>query len=144
MCNLFVFQASLLKNTKLTKAKLKNCWMKATRCPKPRIQETKTNKLVPDCHVLSSVKYTVKRALAYIYIQSWAKYLEPFSRFSFVTSETELVVYRNCMCEMPSDLKLGPSPSKKNYFYLLQWLPFKIDEKRFLFHLKNFFRSQDI
>ena len=28
--------------------------------------------------------------------------------------------------------------------YLLHWKPFKSDEKRFLFHLKSSFRSQDI
>ena len=30
------------------------------------------------------------------------------------------------------------------FFYLLQWLPFKNDEKCFLFHLKSLFRSQEI
>ena len=32
----------------------------------------------------------------------------------------------------------------KKLFYLLQWKPFKNDEKWFLFHLKSSFRSQDI
>ena len=40
--------------------------------------------------------------------------------------------------------KVGLSPPKQNSFYLLQWKPFKNDEKCFLFHLKNSFRSQDI
>ena len=35
-------------------------------------------------------------------------------------------------------------PSKENLFRLLQWNPFKNDEKCFLFHLKISFRSQDI
>ena len=35
--------------------------------------------------------------------------------------------------------KVGLSPSKKNLFYLLQWKPFKNDEKSFLFHLKALF-----
>ena len=42
------------------------------------------------------------------------------------------------------DFKVGLSPSKKNFFYLLQWRPFKQDKKCFLFHLKSFFRSPDI
>ena len=41
------------------------------------------------------------------------------------------------------NFKVGPWPFKKN-FYLLQWKPFKIDEKCCLFHLKSFLRSQDI
>ena len=41
-------------------------------------------------------------------------------------------------------LKLGLSPSKKISFYLLQWKPFKNDEKCFLFHLKSSFLSQNI
>ena len=32
----------------------------------------------------------------------------------------------------------------KELYYLLDWKPFKIDEKGFLFHLKSSFRSQDI
>ena len=40
-------------------------------------------------------------------------------------------------------LKVGLSPSKK-LFYLLHWKPFKNDEKCFLFHIKSYFRSQDI
>ena len=32
---------------------------------------------------------------------------------------------------------------KKKMRYLLQWKPFKNDEKCFLFHLKSSFRSQD-
>ena len=40
--------------------------------------------------------------------------------------------------------KVGLSPSKKILFYLLHWNPFKNDEKCILFHLKSFFRSQDI
>ena len=41
-------------------------------------------------------------------------------------------------------LKSDSRLSKKNLFYLLQWLPFKNDEKCFLFHVKTSFRSQDI
>ena len=42
-------------------------------------------------------------------------------------------------------LKLKPgSHFPKKLCYLLDWKPFKIDEKCFLFHLKRFFRSQDI
>ena len=33
---------------------------------------------------------------------------------------------------------------EKSCFYLLQWKPFKNDEKCFLFHAKSFFRSKDI
>ena len=33
---------------------------------------------------------------------------------------------------------------QKKMFYLLQWQPFKNDEKCFLFPLKSFFRSQDL
>ena len=33
---------------------------------------------------------------------------------------------------------------QKKLCYLLRWKPFKNDEKCFLFHLKNSFRSQDI
>ena len=40
--------------------------------------------------------------------------------------------------------KVGLSPSKKNLCYLLHWKSFKNDEKRFLFHRKSSFRSQDI
>ena len=40
-------------------------------------------------------------------------------------------------------LKVGLSPSKKK-FYLVQWYPFKNDEKYFLYYLKSSFRSQDI
>ena len=40
-------------------------------------------------------------------------------------------------------LKVGLSPSKK-VCCLLDWKPFKIDEKCFLFQLKSFFVSQDI
>ena len=38
---------------------------------------------------------------------------------------------------------LGLSPSKR-IFYLLQWKPYKNNEKYFLFHLKSSFGSQDI
>ena len=41
-------------------------------------------------------------------------------------------------------LKVGFSPSKKIFYYLLQWEPFKNNEQCFLFHLKSSFRSQDI
>ena len=44
---------------------------------------------------------------------------------------------------MSSQIKVGPSPSKK-IFSLLQWKPFKDDEKYFLFHLKSSFRFQGI
>ena len=40
--------------------------------------------------------------------------------------------------------KVGLSSSKKISFYLLQWKPFKNDEKCFLFHFKRSFRFQDI
>ena len=40
-------------------------------------------------------------------------------------------------------IKVGLSPSRIS-FYFLQWLPFKNDEKWFLFHLKSSFHSQDI
>ena len=39
-------------------------------------------------------------------------------------------------------LKVGLPPLKNNYF-LLQWKPFRNNEKCFLFHLKSFLRSQD-
>ena len=41
-------------------------------------------------------------------------------------------------------LKVRLSSSKQVSFYLLQWKPFKSDEKCFLFHLKSSFHSQDI
>ena len=41
-----------------------------------------------------------------------------------------------------SSLKVELSPPKK--IVLLHWKPFKIDEKRFLFHLKSSLRFQDI
>ena len=41
-------------------------------------------------------------------------------------------------------LKSDSHLPKKFRFYLLQWKPFKNDEKCFLFHLKNSFRSKDI
>ena len=41
-------------------------------------------------------------------------------------------------------IKVGLSPSKKNFYCLLQWWLFKNDEKSFLFYLKSSFRSQDI
>ena len=41
-------------------------------------------------------------------------------------------------------LTIGLSPSKKIHFYLLQWKPFKSDEKCFLFHLKGSFPSKNI
>ena len=34
-----------------------------------------------------------------------------------------------------TSIKVGLSPSKKNYFYLLQWKPFNNDEKSFFFIL---------
>ena len=34
-----------------------------------------------------------------------------------------------------SKLKVGLSPFKQNFLYLLQWKPSKNDEKCFLFHL---------
>ena len=46
--------------------------------------------------------------------------------------------------ENQGSIKVGLSPSIKNCSYLLQWKPFKNDEKCFLFHLKSFFCSQDI
>ena len=50
---------------------------------------------------------------------------------------------KQVFCKTKTLLKVGLSPSK-NYFYLLQWKPFKNNEKLFLFHLKSSFRSQDI
>ena len=41
-------------------------------------------------------------------------------------------------------IKVGLSPFKKVFFYLLQWKPFKNNEKGFLFYLKSSFRPQDI
>ena len=41
-------------------------------------------------------------------------------------------------------VKVGLSLSKKILGYLLDWKPFKSDEKYFLFHLKGSFSSQDI
>ena len=41
-------------------------------------------------------------------------------------------------------VKVGLSSSKKIFCYLLQWEPFKNDERFCLFHLKSSFRSQDI
>ena len=52
--------------------------------------------------------------------------------------------YKQMKLQENSRIKVGFSPSKKNYFYFLQWKPFKNDEKYFLFHLKSSFRSQDI
>ena len=40
-------------------------------------------------------------------------------------------------------LKSDPHTPNK-LFYLLQWKPFRTDDKCFLFHLKRFFCSQDI
>ena len=59
-------------------------------------------------------------------------------RGSFPLETVDLVTFPEVI------LKVGPSPSKKNSFYLLQWKSFKNDEKCFLFHLKSSFRSQDI
>ena len=42
------------------------------------------------------------------------------------------------------NFKVGLSPSKKNFFYLFQWNPFKNNEKCVLFHLNCSFRYQDI
>ena len=42
------------------------------------------------------------------------------------------------------EFRVGLLPSKKTLFYLLQWQPFKNDEKCFLFHLKSSSHSQDI
>ena len=41
-------------------------------------------------------------------------------------------------------LKIGLSHSKKKLFYFLQGKPLKSDENCFLFHLENYYRSQDI
>ena len=48
---------------------------------------------------------------------------------------------------MPEDdwlVKIGLLPSQKNFFYFLQWKPFKNGEKYFLIHLKSSFGSQYI
>ena len=47
--------------------------------------------------------------------------------------------FKSCSGEW---FKVGLSPSKQNSFYLLQWKPF--NDEKCLFHLKSFFRSQDI
>ena len=39
--------------------------------------------------------------------------------------------------------KIGFSPFRKTFFFLLLWKPLKNDEKCFLFNLKSFFCSQD-
>ena len=61
--------------------------------------------------------------------------------FAFFTIAAELKTTWNWT---KNKFKVGLSLSKKNYFYLLQWKPFKNNEKRFLFHLKSSFHSQDI
>ena len=45
-------------------------------------------------------------------------------------------------CQMPNWKSNSDLPKK--LCYLLDWQPFKNDEKCFLFHLKSYFRSQDI
>ena len=51
----------------------------------------------------------------------------------------------NFVYEVVKDtIKVGLSHAKRKLCYLLDWKPFKNDEKCFLFHLKSFFRSQDI
>ena len=39
-------------------------------------------------------------------------------------------------CELQENIKVWFSPSKKSWFYLLQWKAFKDDEKCFLFHFR--------
>ena len=41
-------------------------------------------------------------------------------------------------------VEVGISPSQKKMCYLLDWKPFKNDEKSFFFRLKSYFCSQDI
>ena len=41
-------------------------------------------------------------------------------------------------------VKVGLSPSEKISFYLIQQNPLKNEEQGFLFHLKGYFRSQDV
>ena len=50
------------------------------------------------------------------------------------------------LCSMKSVflLKSDSHRPKKKLCYLLDWKPFKNDEKRFLFQLESSFRSQDI
>ena len=45
------------------------------------------------------------------------------------------------LCSIPFK---SESHLPEKLFYLLQWKPFKNDEKRFLFHLNSSFHSQDI
>ena len=50
-------------------------------------------------------------------------------------------IYQYTFCR---SIKVGLSPSKQNYFYLLQWKSVKNDKKCFLFNHKSSFLSQDI
>ena len=48
------------------------------------------------------------------------------------------------LCNNFTFIKAGLSPFKKNLCHLLDWKPFKNDEKSFLFHLKSSLRCPDI
>ena len=48
------------------------------------------------------------------------------------------------LCNNFTFIKAGLSPFKKNLCHLLDWKPFKNDEKSFLFHLKSSLRWPDI
>ena len=64
-----------------------------------------------------------------------------------VIKSTSLKIQDNIILEitiMLRNVKVGLLPSEKKNFYLFQWKPFKNNEKCFLFHLINSFRSQDI
>ena len=65
----------------------------------------------------------------------FVQYNKYFTRFSFVMLHSESC---NNYC-LKSDSHLP-----KKLCYLLNWKPFKNDEKSFLFHLKSFFRFQGI
>ena len=68
-----------------------------------------------------------------------------FIAINFIAKTAQLLIHEYMDVILTNHLiKGGLLPSKNVYFYLLQWQPFKIDEKCFLFHLKSSFHSQDI
>ena len=64
----------------------------------------------------------------------------PFLEYSLI----KIGITRSHAVSKNHNVKVGLSPSKQNYFYLLQWKHFKNDGKWFLFHLKSSSRSLDI
>ena len=66
------------------------------------------------------------------------------NKFSFWKILSEMLNFYIDNNAFSYGLKVGLPPSKKIYFYLLQWRPFKNDEKSLLIHLKSSFCSQDI